>query len=113
MNQGIPRMIELLENRDHPVWEETERRIFDSSPDLIGITCNSGNMDAARVLVGRLKRHGLPIILGGSHPTVLPEQSINYAGADMVAIGEGELVLRNVMNTAQQGGDISKVPSLA
>ena len=89
MNQGIPRMIELLENPNHPIWEETERRIFDSSPDLIGITCNSGNMDAARVLVSRLKRHGLPIILGGSHPTVLPEQSINYTRADMVAIGKG------------------------
>ena len=89
MNQGIPRMIELLEDQDHPVWLETERRVFDASPDLIGITCNSGNMDAARLLIGRLKSHGLPIILGGSHPTVLPEQSIDYTGADMVAIGEG------------------------
>ncbi len=70
-------------------------------------------MDAARLLIGRLKSHGLPIILGGSHPTVLPEQSIDYTGADMVAIGEGELTLRNVMNTAQQGGDFSKIPSLA
>ena len=31
----------------------------------------------------------------------------------MVAIGEGELTLRNVMNTVQQGGDFSKIPSLA
>ena len=106
-------MMELLEDRDHPVWLETERRIFDASPDLIGVTCNSGNMDAARLLVGRLKSRGLPIILGGSHPTVLPEQSIDYTGADMVAMGEGELTLRNVMEAIQQGGDFSKVPSLA
>jgi hypothetical protein len=83
MNQGIPRMIELLENQEHSLWKETERRILDASPDLVGITCNSGNMDAARVLIDRLKRHSLPIILGGSHPTVLPEQSLNYTGADM------------------------------
>jgi anaerobic magnesium-protoporphyrin IX monomethyl ester cyclase len=113
MNQGIPRMIELLEDRNHPVWLETERRIFEASPDVIGITCNSGNMDAARLLIGRLKSRGLPIILGGSHPTVLPEQSIDYSGADMVAMGEGELTLRNVMNALQQGGDFSKIPSLA
>ncbi len=113
MNQGIPRMIELLENPEHSLWEETERRIIDASPDLIGITCNSGNMDAARVLVTRLKRHGLPVILGGSHPTVLPEQSLNYTGADMVAIGEGELTLRSVMDQIQERGDFSKVLSLA
>jgi anaerobic magnesium-protoporphyrin IX monomethyl ester cyclase len=113
MNQGIPRMMELLEDRHHPIWLETERRIFAASPDVIGITCNSGNMDAARLLISRLKSHGLPIILGGSHPTVLPEQSINYTGADMVAMGEGEHTLRNVMNAVQQGGDFSKIPSLA
>jgi anaerobic magnesium-protoporphyrin IX monomethyl ester cyclase len=112
MNQGIPRMIELLEDAEHPLWAETERLILDASPDLIGITCNSGNMDAARVLIGRLKRHGLPIILGGSHPTVLPEQSLNYTGADMVAVGEGELTLRSLMNHLQQGEDLSKILSL-
>jgi anaerobic magnesium-protoporphyrin IX monomethyl ester cyclase len=113
MNQMAPRMIALLENPDHPLWSELERRILDHNPDLVGITCNSGNMDTVRLIVGRLKRRGLPVILGGSHPTVLPEQSVVYTGADMVAVGEGELTLQKVAEALEGRGRMSGIPSLA
>ncbi len=113
VHQGIPRMVRMLEDPQHALWEETERRIVAENPDLVGITCNSGNMDAARILVGRLKRRGVPVILGGSHPTVLPEQSLNYTGADMAAIGEGELTLVRVMDALGGKGSLSDIPSLA
>jgi anaerobic magnesium-protoporphyrin IX monomethyl ester cyclase len=113
MHQGIPRMVEILEDPEHAIWEETERRIAEKEPDLVGITCNSGNMDAVRILVARLKRRGLPVILGGSHPTVLPEQSLNYTGADMAAIGEGELTLVQVMDALVGKGHLSDISSLA
>lgn len=113
MHQGIPRMVKMLEDPAHAIWEETESRITAENPDLVGITCNSGNMDAARILTGRLKRRGVPVILGGSHPTVLPEQSLNYTGADMAAIGEGELTLVRVMDALRGKGSLSEIPSLA
>ena len=113
MHQGIPRMVKILEDPQHAFWEETERRIVAENPDLVGITCNSGNMDTARILVGRLKGRGVPVILGGSHPTVLPEQSFNYTGADMAAIGEGELTLVRVMDALHGKGSLSDIPSLA
>jgi anaerobic magnesium-protoporphyrin IX monomethyl ester cyclase len=113
MHEGIPRMVKILEDPAHAIWEETERRIAGDNPDLVGITCNSGNMDAVRILVARLKRLGLPVILGGSHPTVLPEQSLNYTGADMTAIGEGELTIVQVMDALAGKGHLSDIPSLA
>jgi len=113
MHLGIPRMVKILEDPQHAIWEETERRITAENPDLVGITCNSGNMDAARILTERLKRRGLPVILGGSHPTVLPEQSLSYTGADMAAIGEGELILVRVMDALRGKGSLSDIPSLA
>ncbi|MFC1834361.1 B12-binding domain-containing radical SAM protein [Thermodesulfobacteriota bacterium] len=113
MHAGIPRMIETLENPDHPLWIELERTVMGHSPDLIGITCNSGNMDTVRNLVQRLIRHDIPVILGGSHPTVLPEQSINYTGADMVAVGEGELTLARLLDSLPGGEALRTIPSLA
>lgn len=114
MNEGIPRMVKILENPDHPLWDEMERLILDEKPDIVGITCNSGNMDTARILVSRMKRQGLTVILGGSHPTVLPEQSISYTGADMVAIGEGEQTFVSAMNAlSSEGGSLPDIPSLA
>ncbi len=113
MHQGIPRMVKMLEDPQHAIWEEMERRILAENPDLVGITCNSGNMDTARILTGRLKRGGVPVILGGSHPTVLPEQSLNYTGADMAAIGEGELTFVKVMDALSAKGSPADIPSLA
>jgi anaerobic magnesium-protoporphyrin IX monomethyl ester cyclase len=113
MHRGIPRMVKMLEDPQHAIWEETERRITAENPDLVGITCNSGNMDAARILTGRLKRRGVPVILGGSHPTVLPEQSLNYTGADMAAIGEGERTLVRVVDALSGKGSLSDISSLA
>ena len=63
MHQGIPGMIKILQEPEHPMWLEMERRILAENPDLVGITCASGNMDAVRVLGGRLKRNGVPLIL--------------------------------------------------
>ncbi len=113
MHQNVQKMVDILQNPDHELWAELERRILSSKPDLVGITCNSGNMDAVRLMVQRLKSFHVPIILGGSHPTVLPEQSILYSGADMVAIGEGELTLARVMDCLEGNGDLSRIPSLA
>jgi len=113
MNRGIPRMVSILQDPGHAVWQEIERRIIAHHPDIVGITCNSGNMDTVHVLVTRLKAHGIPVILGGSHPTVLPAQSIRYTGADMVAVGEGEVTLLNVLNALEGNGALAETPGLA
>jgi len=113
MHAGIPRMVRVLEDPDHPLWQEMERLITAQDPDLVGITCNSGNMDTVGRIVDRLKAHGMPVILGGSHPTVLPEQSLIYTGANLAAIGEGELTLAAVMDALDGRGSIADIPSLA
>jgi anaerobic magnesium-protoporphyrin IX monomethyl ester cyclase len=113
MHEAAAGMVAILQDPDHPLWIELERRILAHAPDLVGITCNSGNMDTVRLLVQRLKRLGLPVVLGGSHPTVLPEQSIQYTSADMVAIGEGEVTLVRLMDALDGKGDRSAIPSLA
>jgi anaerobic magnesium-protoporphyrin IX monomethyl ester cyclase len=113
MNRGIPAMIGMMENSEHEIWVELEKMITGHNPELVGITCNSGNMDSARILVKRLKRLGLPVVLGGSHPTVLPEQSISYTGADMVSLGEGEITLVGIMDAIEGEKSFRNIPSLA
>lgn len=112
MNRSIPNMIKTLNNPDHSIWKEMERLILSHNPDIVGITCNSGAMDTARLLTQKLKLKGLPVILGGSHPSVLPEQSLNYTGADFAITGEGELALLELMNSLESKRDPGNVKSL-
>lgn len=113
MNRSIPRMIDLLDNPGHSIWVEIEKLILAHQPDIVGISCFSGAMDTVRLLTRRLKLKGLPVILGGSHPSVLPEQSLTYTGADFAVAGEGEIALVELMDSLAAGRDLSDVKSLA
>lgn len=62
------------------------------NPDVVGITMNTTNrfeaLDLAREIKNTLK---IPIILGGPHPSLLPEQLLkNYKYIDLIIRNEGE-----------------------
>jgi len=63
--------------------------IKDINPDLIGISTRSTFFPVARDITLRLKAGiNVPVIWGGAHPTICPEESIEFA--DMICVGEGE-----------------------
>lgn len=113
MNRSIPLMLEVLNNPEHRMWVELEKSILSLDPDIVGITCNSGAMDTVRLMTRRLKLRGMRVILGGSHPSVLPEQSLEYTGADFAVTGEGEPALLELMDSLAAGSDLANVKSLA
>jgi anaerobic magnesium-protoporphyrin IX monomethyl ester cyclase len=113
MNRNIPQMTAISENPRHELWAQFEQAILERSPDIVGISCNSGNMDSARIMTGRLKRKGARVILGGSHPTALPEQSLVYTGADFALSGESELSLVTLLDSLARGSSWTAIPSLA
>ncbi len=113
MRKRIPEMVRILNTPDHKIWERLMDRIMASAPDMVGITCNSGNMDAVKLMTAKLKARGLPVVLGGSHPTVAPEQSLAYTGADFVIMGEGETSLVALLDAAQGSEEYANTPSLA
>jgi radical SAM superfamily enzyme YgiQ (UPF0313 family) len=61
---------------------------FSRSYDLVGITCMTGTARRAYQLCDLFRAHGATVVLGGIHPTVLPQEAI--AHADAVVIGEAE-----------------------
>ena len=56
------------------------------------------------------KRHAIPVIWGGIHPTVRPEECIEYA--DGACIGEGEDAMLEVMERMSDGKDLSGIQNL-
>ncbi len=113
MNSQIPRMESLLNDSGNEFWDLIESNIISHKPDLVGITCNSGSMDTVRILAKRLRNLDVPVVLGGSHPTVLPEQSLIYTSADMAVTGEGEIALVDLLHAFEGSANFSEVRSLA
>jgi len=58
-----------------------------SSADLVGISTTTSTAPSAYALADELRAAGLPVIIGGPHPTFVPDDALPHA--DFVARGEG------------------------
>jgi anaerobic magnesium-protoporphyrin IX monomethyl ester cyclase len=84
-------------NGSDPYAEPVLAQIADvaRSSDLIGVSLASNYLDNAVQITEHLHRSiNAPIVWGGVHPTVRPEESLTYA--DLVCVGEGEEALREL-----------------
>lgn len=63
---------------------------FDSRFDLVGITAMTHQAFRAYEIADRFRERGVPVVLGGIHPTVLPDEAALHA--DAVVVGEAEPV---------------------
>lgn len=79
---------------------------------LIGISLMSNFFEHAIQLTQGLKVKGVnvPVIWGGIHPTLCPEECLNYA--DLVCIGEGETSIVQLVELLSHGKIYSDVPGI-
>lgn len=61
---------------------------FEKELDLVGITCITPNSHRAYEIANKFRQRGITVVLGGIHPTSMPEEAGEHA--DVVVIGEAE-----------------------
>ena len=83
------------------VEEEIENINLDEECDLVGISCMTSNAPRAYYLAQEFKKRGKKVVLGGVHPTILPDEALCYA--DSVVIGEAEGVWEHLLEDFQIG----------
>jgi radical SAM superfamily enzyme YgiQ (UPF0313 family) len=80
--------------------EELETVDLEEECDLVGISCMTANATRAYDLAREYRKRGRAVVLGGVHPTLLPEEALQYC--DAVVVGEAEGVWEQVVADAQQ-----------
>ena len=79
--------------------------------DLVGISSITSTAGRSYVIADQLREHGIPVVMGGPHPTHCPDEALEHA--DYVVRGEGEIALPALIEALQQGGDLGTVPNLS
>ncbi len=93
--------------------EEFYEKVDYHKPDIIAFSSMSHQYDVVRQYAGWLRdKYNIPVIYGGVHPSIAPEESINTPGIDMICIGEGEKVLVELLNKMENGEDIKNIDSI-
>ena len=80
--------------------------------DLIGFSLMTNTFHVARTLTEGLRRAGVtaPILWGGVHPTLQPEECLEHA--DIVCVGEGEQPMSELAERMEAGEDPTSVAGL-
>jgi radical SAM superfamily enzyme YgiQ (UPF0313 family) len=84
-------------------------------PDFCGINCSfTIDVYQSREIASILKswNPNLPVFIGGHHASLSPED-FNTPDIDGVVIGEGEMALRDLIQTLEAKGDLKSLPGLA
>lgn len=74
---------------------------FDGDFDAVGITAMTHQAVRAYQVADRFRSRGIPVILGGMHATVLPDEALQHA--DAVVIGEAEPVWAQLLEDLKGG----------
>lgn len=77
---------------------EVVDRVGDS--EIAGISSMSVNINSAFHIAQalKLKNNKIQVILGGIHPTVLPEHALSQECVDLVVMGEGEITFSEILD---------------
>ncbi len=81
--------------------EAIEAVDFSADVDLVGITGLTCVIKRAYTIADRFRERGVKVILGGVHPSLLPDEAKEHA--DSIFIGEAERMLGNVLEDFEAG----------
>lgn len=94
---------------------EDYRHYHLGTPVFVGISCMSGMQIRYALEFARyVKKQNLscPIVWGGVHPTLLPEQTVSHELVDIVVRGEGELIVKDLANRLSNSQPIDTVAGI-
>jgi len=104
----------LIDQRLDQNWREALLKELNSSPLCVGIHSLTGNQIKHSLEVASFVREhsDVPIVWGGAHTTLLPEQSLMDPGVDIIVEGEGEATFFELVSALKSGKDLKDVLGL-
>src|SRR3989338_5094640 len=113
-HQGIQSLSSFLKSHDSTIKtnllklealdaRKIAARIESFKPNLICITSTSLEIKLARAIGNYMqKTYHLPVVLGGIHATIKPEECLQNGGFDIVCRGEGEEALLELVKCIKE-----------
>ena len=90
------------------------KEIMDKKPFLVGFGTLYPDLYEVKEIIKMLdeERREFPIVIGGQMVTPTPEFALNITGADIGVVGEGEIILHNLVKAIRENKDLKETPGL-
>ena len=122
---GLAYLAAILERKGHTVkvldapplkltLEESVNTIKRIRPDVVGLTATTPTFHRSVAIAEELKKErDVPIVIGGPHPTALPEKTLAYPFFDIAVLGEGEYTMLELIDCLESSRSLSTVKGIA
>ena len=81
----------LIDATFNPSIRYVNNELNNYKPDIVGIYMGTLMFSHALKVAKLSKNKGINVIIGGPHPSILPNSVINNKNVDAIAVGEGEV----------------------
>ena len=79
--------------------------------DLVGISTTTSTAPEGYKIAERVRAAGIPVVMGGSHVSFLPDEALTHA--DFCARGEGEHTLIELVDAIESGSGFGSIAGLS
>jgi radical SAM superfamily enzyme YgiQ (UPF0313 family) len=106
------RILDFMSHRR--IWRRRLREVVaEYRPDVVGMYVSSPYFPAAREVAAEIKRlTRAPLVAGGHHASLSPEEVLAVPHFDMLVSGEGEQALARLLDALSEGEPLDGVPGL-
>lgn len=97
--------VTILDQRTQVINESTLAPLISDELIFVGLSSMTGTQIRHALKISGMVRNltdgKVPIVWGGTHPTILPEQTVSHPNVDIVVVGEGELTTMELVKALE------------
>lgn len=107
--------IKIIDEFANPNWRREFLEVLTQKPLCFGVTCMTGPQILHALAACKLVREvypDVPIIWGGIHASLLPEQTLENPYVDIVVVGEGEETFPELVKALESDTPLSNISGI-
>ena len=113
---GLTLLATILKDKGYRVKVFFESRVpidwnYVYQSDICGITTLTEISELAYAISARIKQRNIPVVLGGPHASLMPDEALQ--NCDYVVRGEGEISFPELLDALKNGSDLSNVKGIS
>lgn len=104
--------VRIIDENADPDWRVTLENELKKKPVCLGVTALTGRMLVGAIEASRMASGDVPVVWGGVHASLLPEQTVRAPYVDYVVSGEGEVSFPKLVRRLAEGHEPEGIPGV-
>jgi len=107
--------VKIIDQRIDKNWKKHLLKELNQNPLCVATTCMTGMPIKSALEISKFVKDNsnIPVIWGGQHPTILPEQCLKNKNIDIVVRGEGEITFYQLVKALDKNKPLKNIKGIS